>query len=157
MALMQIGPKTYDIATPADIRQVMIEQGREREKLRGIKDIRRSVQLPGTAATRVTIADGIAVPAGYKWVIRLLGVSTVSAGIGVASITSDPNATLAGASLAMIVASFPNSLIAQVATFGNGACVLSEGEGLFLYFAQNISGYLITGWEVPAERIGEFA
>lgn len=151
------GGARYDVASPAEIREIMVEQLRERERARGIKDIRRSVLLNTPAASHVTIADGIACPAGYKWVIRLVGLSLAASGFAVIYITSDPNASSAGVSLAMCVGSMPSSAGNFVQTYGNGACVLSEGEGLLFSCGQNVTGYLIAGWQVPAERIGMFA
>ena len=97
------------------------------------------------------------VDAGYKWVVQLISVTLASAGTGQVYITSDPATTLGGPTKASMVASLLTSGTAQVATFGKGPVILSESEGLFLNFTQNVSSYMITGWHVPSERIGMLA
>lgn len=137
--------------------QKAIEDARERERYRGMKDMRRSTLLTTPAGTRVTILDGIAPEAGYKWVVRIVSVFLASAGTGQAYITSDTTSTLGSLTQAKAVASYTTSAAVQVATLPQGACILDEGEGLYLNFTQNINGYMLAGWEVPAMMIGKLA
>lgn len=123
-----------------------------REKARGIKDLHRDTSLTTPAVSRVTISDSIAPSAGYKWVLRLLGVQLASAGALQAWITSDQNAT-SGTSRRLVASAASNQF--QVVTFPAGACVLNEQEGLLIVGAQNILSYFVAGWEAPAERISE--
>ena len=134
-----------------------IAEAREREQLRTMKDLRRSAMLTTPATTRPTVLDGISPEAGYKWVVRLVGVFLASAGTGQAFITSDSASALGVLTQGRPVAALTTSAQFQVATFPQGACVLDEGEGLYLNFTTNINGYTITGWEVMAEQIGKLA
>jgi hypothetical protein len=157
MALVQLGPHKVDIASPADLAQILIAQARDKEKIRGIKDLRKAITTGTPSGTYNTISDGVQVDAGYKWVIQLISVTLASAGTGQVYVTSDPATTLGGPTKAAMVASLLTSGTAQVAVFGKGPVILSESEGLFLNFTQNVSSYLIAGWHVPAERVGELA
>jgi len=134
--------------------QARIEDERQREQWRGIKDLRRSTLLTTPAGTRVTLLDGIAPAAGFKWVVRYIGVYLASAGTGQAFITSDTASTLSALTQSKPVAAFTTSAQYQTQSIPEGACILSVDEGIYLNFTQNINGYMIAGWEAPAEKIG---
>src|SRR5215469_15906914 len=137
--------------------QARVADERQRQQLRGIKDMRRSTLLTTPAGTRVTLLDGITPEAGYKWVVRYIGVYLASAGTGQAFITSDTTSTLSSLTQSKPVAAFTTSAQYQTQSIPEGACVLSMDEGLYLNFTQNINGYMIAGWETAAERIGILA
>lgn len=137
--------------------QGAIEDARQRNLQRTKKDMRRSTLLITPAGTRVSILDAITPEAGYKWVVRFLSVFLATAGTGQAFITSDTSSTLGSLTQSKLVAVFSTSGIYQTTTFPEGACVLDHNEGFYLNFTQNISGYMVSGWEIMAERIGELA
>jgi hypothetical protein len=148
---------SFEVPSTEDITQITRAElahydALQREKARGIKDLHRDTNLITPAATRVTVTDSIAPSAGYKWVVRMLGVTLASAGVLQAYITSDQNATQATSR--RLVASLVSAQW-QVTTFPSGACVLNEMEGLLIVAGQNIVSYFLSGWEVPAERISE--
>lgn len=164
MAVTEIrGGAKLEHVTPAEMRQFFeeqanIEQARDRERFKGIKDLRRVSNCPGAAAgTRVTINDGITPDAGYKWLVVAISVFLAAAGTGEALITSDTSSTLGALTQCRPAAVFPTSFQYQIAYPPKAAVVLSEGEGLYLNFSQNISGYMLAGWITPAEMIGRFA
>lgn len=148
---------SFDVPSREDIAEVTRAElahydAQQREKLRGLKDLHRDTSLTTPATSRVTITDSITPAAGYKWVVRLLGVQLASAGTLQAFITSDQNAT-AALSRRLVASAASNQY--QVVTFNSGACVLNEQEGLLIVGGQNILSYFVAGWEAPAERIGE--
>lgn len=171
MALQMVkGGQALDIPTPDETaaavdgrmrelwaEQSAIEAARQREQLRTMKDIRRSTLLLTPAGTRVTVTDGICPESGYKWLLRYLGVWLASAGTGQAFITSDTSTTLGALTQSKVIAVFTNSSAYQTVNFPQGACVLDDGEGLYLNFTQNINGYMVAGWETAAEMIGKLA
>ena len=149
---------TLDIPSRDEIGEVVRHeysraQEAEREKARGIKLLRRSTGVTTPAGTRVSLLDGITPSAGTVWAVRLVGVWLASAGTGQAFITSDSSSTLAAPAQRQVVAEFATSAAYQVATFPAGACMLNVDEGLYLNFTQNINGYILSGWEVPAEMV----
>jgi hypothetical protein len=137
--------------------QASIASQRQREQLRAIKDMRRSTLVTTPAGTRVTILDGITPEAGYKWVIRYIGVYLAAAGTGQAFITSDTTSTLGELTKSKPVAVFTTSAQWQTQSIPEGACILSVDEGLYLNFTQNVTGYMLAGWESPAELVGRLA
>jgi hypothetical protein len=130
---------------------------RERVRLRGLKDFRRSTLLTTPAGTRVSLLDGISPEPGWKWVVRLIGVNLAAAGTGQVFITSDSGSALTVQTQSRPVASFTTSAGTQVEFINAGACILGVDEGLYLNFTQNIQGYMIAGWMSVAERVGELA
>lgn len=156
------GGASFDHVTPDEMRgmlgeQAAIESARDRERYRGIKDLRRSINLSSPAGAHITINDGITPEAGYKWLVMGVSVWLAAAGTGEAFITSDTASALAAPTQGRPVITFSTSFVYQVGNLPKGACVLNEGEGLYLNFSQNIQGYMLTGWLTPAELIGRFA
>lgn len=156
------GGQRFETVTPDEMHaffreQAAIQDARNRELQRTKKDLRRSTLLSTPAGTRVSVLDGITPASGYKWLVRILGVYLAATGTGQAFITSDTTSTLGALTQSKPVASFLTTGVYQVATFPQGACVLDADEGLYLNFTSNINGYMIAGWEIAAERIGELA
>jgi hypothetical protein len=149
------GGVTFQTATPDEVRGIfreeMKEQARETERARAVKAMRRSVQLTTPAGTRLTQLDSVTPAAGYIWSVRLIGVWLAAAGTGQSFITSDTVSTLSTQAQRQPVATFTTSAQWQVAYPPKGACTLSVDEGLYLNFTQNITGYILAGWEVPGE------
>lgn len=145
------GGRSYDVASPAEVKQIVADQLREREHARGIKPLRRDTALITPAGTRFTAADAITPESGYVWAVRILSVQLASAGTGEAFITSDTNTAVTTSAQRRLLAAFGTSSQYQVATFNSGACILNGDEGLFLSFSQNITAYMVAGWEVPAQ------
>lgn len=133
------------------------QRAKEAQQYRALKALRRSTLLSTPAGTRVTVLDGITPEAGYMWVIRYIGVYLASAGTGQAFITSDTTSTLGGLTQSKPVAVFTTSSQYQTQSVPQGACVLSVDEGLYLNFTQNINGYMIAGWESPAEMVAKLS
>lgn len=133
------------------------QQAKDEILYRAIKDLRRSALLSSPAGTRVTILDGITPEAGYKWVVRYVGVWLATAGTGQAFITTDTSSALGGITQSKPVAVFTTSSVYQTQSVPQGACILSQDEGLYLNFTQNINGYMLAGWESPAEKVGRLS
>jgi hypothetical protein len=152
MALMQLGPNKYDIATPADVRAIVAESARERERARGVKDMRRSLFVQGTpASTRFTLSDSIGPASGYIWTVRLITVQLATAGTGQVYISSDTNPAATAAQQRSLLWAFGTSQQWQSQTLNSGAAILKSDEGLFFSFTQNITAYMLSGWQVPSE------
>lgn len=154
------GGGTIEHVTPdelrAELRSVMAaESAAERERLRGIKDLQRAALIASPAGTHITLTDGYTPDAGYKWMIRHIGVYLASAGTGQVFLTTDTTSTLGPTAQARPVAVFLTSGQYQAADIGSGACILSEAQGLYLNFSQNVVGYFMSGWIVPAEMVGK--
>lgn len=156
------GGGPIDTLTPAELHdfwreQQAIQDVRERERQKAKKDLRRSTLLATPAGTRVSVLDGITPEPGYKWVVRFISVYLAAAGTGQAFITSDSTSTLGAITQTKCVAAFTTSAQYQPQSMPEGACILNAAEGIYLNFTQNINGYMIAGWEIAAERIGELA
>jgi hypothetical protein len=137
--------------------QAEIADTRQRAELRALKPLRRSALLTTPAGTRVTILDGITPEGGYVWVVRYIGVYLAAGGTGQAFITTDTTSTLGAITQSKPVAVFTSSAQYQTQSIPEGACILSVDEGLYLNFTQNINGYMVAGWESPAEMVGKLA
>ena len=72
-------------------------------------------------------------------------------------ITSDTTSTLGELTKSKPVAVFTTSAQWQTQSIPEGACILSVDEGLYLNFTQNVTGYMLAGWESPAELVGRLA
>lgn len=156
------GGAQLDFVTPAEMKtfqeqQSAIQDVRERERLRGKKDMRRSTLLTTPAGTRPSVLDGITPLPGYKWVVRFVSVYLSATGTGQVFITSDSTSTLGALTQSKCIASFTTTAVYQTQSIPEGACILSADEGLYFNFTSNIAGYMLAGWESIAERIGEFA
>lgn len=145
----EIGTDTAARLAAFGAQQRLIADERERQHARGIKNIRRDVQITA-ATTRFTNLDGIGPELGYVWGVRLLSAQLASAGTMQAWITSDTSTgTTAANSRRLVMSNASNQF--QVALFNSGACILLPDEGLFLSAGQNITSYFLAAWEVPAE------
>jgi hypothetical protein len=123
------------------------EAHHEMERARGLKWIRASQPGPLPLASTLFLPTGP--DTGYLWTAMLLSVQLASAGTVLAYVTSAAPST--SSTPLRLIWNASTSSANQVTTFGRGAVMLNQAESVYLSATQNITAWLLAGWEVPSE------
>ena len=132
-----------------DLRAVLDEQEKERERARSFKPMRIASPGPSPAAKTVFVP----LPEqGYAWNLKLVSVQLASADtVQLFIATSAPSTTSV---LLTLISNFGASATSQVDKWSASQVILNPGEGLYIAAAaQNITAFCILADQAVAEMV----